>query len=89
MQLVQKLKQFERQIVYLKWVSDESYGKINYVGSDFVEFELLDTETMEYTEKVLINSQLVLEVVIRSSDVSRVIAEYSGRLPMNTTDLNN
>lgn len=81
MRLVQKLKQYEKQIVFLKWAGSESYGKINYVGSDFVDFEVLETETMEYTEKVLINVQLILEVVIGSSDIARVIAEYSSNLP--------
>lgn len=81
MQLVQKLKQFEKQVVYMRWASSESYGKINYVGYDFIEFEVLDTDTMEYCEKTLINAQMVLEVVVKSSDISRVIAEYSSTLP--------
>lgn len=86
MQLVQKLKQFERQLVFLKWGCSEEYGKINYVGFDFIEFEVLDTETMEYTEKVLINVQLVLEVVVQGSDISRVLAEYSSRLPLHSKE---
>lgn len=87
MQLVQKLKQFERQVVFLKWAGSEGYGRINYVGSDFMEFEVLDTDTMEYSEKVLINSQLILEAVISGSDISRVIAEYSSNLPSAQNDL--
>lgn len=89
MNLVQKLKQFERQMVYLKWAGDEGYGKINYVGYDFVEFEVLDVDSMEFVEKLLLNSQLILEVVVRSSDVSRVIAEYSSSLPPAATEPNN
>lgn len=88
MNLVHKLKLFERQIIYLRWAGDEGYGRLNYVGSDFVEFETLDVETMEFTEKVLLNSQLILEVVVRSSDISRVIAEYSSNLPSPTFDVN-
>lgn len=81
MRLVQKLKQYEKQIVFLKWAGSENYGKINYVGSDFIDFEVLDTDEMEYSEKVLINAQLLLEVVVQGSDISRIIAEYSGALP--------
>ncbi|MDD3237863.1 MAG: hypothetical protein PHV37_07185 [Candidatus Gastranaerophilales bacterium] len=88
MQMVQKLKQFEKQMVYLKWAGGESYGKINYVGSDFVEFEALDTDTMEYVEKTLINAQMLLEVVINSSDISRVLVEYSAQLPHADNELN-
>ncbi len=89
MRLVQKLKQFERSLVYLKWAGSEGYGKIHYVGSDFVEFEILDTETMEYSEKVLINSQLVLEAVVKSVDISRVLVELSSSLPCAQVDTQN
>jgi hypothetical protein len=87
MQLVQKLKQFEKQIVFLKWGCSEEYGRINYVGYDFIEFEVLDTDTMEYTDKVIINAQLILEIVVKGSDISRIIAEYSSTLPSPMTDL--
>ncbi len=81
MRLVDKLKIFERQMVFLKWGSSEGYGRINYVGSDFIEFEIFDTDEMEYTDKLLINAQLILEVVIKGSDIARIIAEYSALLP--------
>ena len=81
MKLVDKLKLFERQLVFLKWGTSESYGKINYVGYDFIEFEIFDTEELEYTDKILINSQLILEVVIKGSDISRILVEYSASLP--------
>ena len=77
MRLVNKLKQFERQVVYLRWANNGAYGKLKYVGSDFVEFEILDTDEMEYVETVLINSQLILEVICNSSDISRIVAEFS------------
>ena len=70
-----------RQLVFLKWGTSESYGKINYVGYDFIEFEIFDTEELEYTDKILINSQLILEVVIKGSDISRILVEYSASLP--------
>ncbi len=78
--LVQKLKQFERQIVFLRWGSSGEYGKIKYVGYDFVEFEVLDPENMEYTETILINPQIILEMVIGGYDISRIIAEYSSKI---------
>ena len=81
MKLVDKLKLYERQLVFLKWGTSESYGKINYVGYDFIEFEIFDTDELAYTDKILINSQLILEVVIKGSDISRILVEYSASLP--------
>lgn len=81
MRLIQKLKQFERQYLFLRWATAEEYGKLKYVGSDFVEFDVINVDTMEYTETVLINTQLILEVVIGGADISRIIAEVSSKLP--------
>lgn len=89
MRLVEKLKQFERQLVFLNWGTTAEYGKILYVGDNFIEFEVFNPDTMEYTEKVLINSQLVLEVVVFSTDISRLAMEYASRLPnVEKSDLN-
>ncbi|MBQ7450511.1 hypothetical protein IJS77_03765 [bacterium] len=90
MRLADKLKQFERSIVFMNWGTTAEYGKILYVGDDFVEFEVLNIDTMEYNDKVLINSQLILEVVYFSTDISRIAIEYAGRLPSigNETNLN-
>lgn len=81
MRLIQKLKQFERQYVFIRWATAEEYGKLKYVGSDFIEFDVINVDTMEYTETVLINNQLVLEVVIGGADISRIVAEISSQLP--------
>jgi hypothetical protein len=86
MLLVQKLKQFERQIIFLRWGSSAEYGKIKYVGRDFVEFEILDVDDLEYTETIIINPNLILEVILGGPDISRVIAEVSCKLPSNKTD---
>lgn len=86
MRLVDKLKLFERQLIFMKWGSSESYGKLNYVGADFVEFEIFDSDELEYTDKLLINSQLILEVVISGSDIARMLAEYSASLPAHNQD---
>lgn len=80
MRMIQKLKALERAVVFLRWATDAEFGKIKYVGEDFIEFDILDMDTMEYTETVLINSQLILEVIISGSEISRVIAEVSAKM---------
>ena len=87
MRLADKLKQFEKTTVFMNWGTTAEYGKINYVGEDFVEFEIFNPETLEYTEKVLINIQLILEVVVYSADISRLAMEYASKLPFE--NLNN
>lgn len=86
MRLADKLKLFEKQLVFMKWGSSESYGRINYAGYDFVEFEIFDAEELEYTDKLLINIQLILEVVIKGSDIARILAEYAAALPAYKKD---
>ena len=78
--MIQKLKGLEKAVVYMKWAGDEQFGRLKYVGEDFVEFEILDTNSMEYTETVLINSQLLLEVVVSGYEVARIIAEIAASL---------
>lgn len=86
MRLIQKLKQFERQYMFIKWATAEEYGKLKYVGSDFIEFEVINVETMEYVETILINNQLILEVVIGGADIARILAEVSSNLPSANRD---
>lgn len=78
--LTQKLKQLEKTFVFMKWGNAGEYGKIKYVGKDFVEFEVLDIDTMEYTETAIINPSVILEVVIGGADIGRVLAEYSSKI---------
>lgn len=87
MRMIQKLKALERAVVFLRWATDAEFGKIKYVGEDFIEFDVLDMDTMEYGDTVLINSQLILEVMISGFEVSRVIAEVSSRIPAADTDI--
>ena len=77
MRMIQKLKLFEKTVVFLRWATAAEFGKILYVGEDFVEFLCLNPDTMEYGDKILINSQLILEVMVSGYEVSRVIAELS------------
>lgn len=86
MRLIQKLKQFERQYMFIKWATAEEYGKLKYVGCDFIEFDVINIETMEYVETILINNQLILEVVIGGADIARIVAEVSSQLPSVNKD---
>ena len=81
MKLIDRIKMFEQKYVFLRWATGAEYGKITYVGEDYVEFNIIDVDTMEYRETVVINSQLVLEVVFGGADVSRILAEISSSLP--------
>lgn len=86
MYLMQKLKSLEKQIVFMRWGSSAEYGKIKYIGRDFVEFEVIDEETSEYTETVIINPSVILEIVLGSPDISRIIASVSCNLPFTGED---
>lgn len=82
MYLTQKLKSYERQIVFLRWAEETAeYGRIKYVGHNFIEFEIIDREDLDYKEVVLINSDLIMEVVIASPDLDRVLVEFCSNLP--------
>ena len=80
MRMLERLKKFEKQYMFLRWVSGNEYGKLDFVGDDFVEFSIIDVDTMEYRETLLINAQLILEVAIGGADVSRIVAEVSSQL---------
>ena len=81
MKLIDRMKMFEQNYVFLRWATGAEYGKLTYVGDDYVEFNIIDVDTMEYRETVVINSQLVLEMVFGGPDVSRILAEISSSLP--------
>ena len=80
MKLLNRLKIFEQQYVFLRWATGAEYGKVVYVGDDYVEFNIIDVDSMEYRETVMINSQLILEVVYGGADLSRIVAEISSML---------
>ena len=44
-------------------------------------------DTMEYTDTVLINSQLILEVMVSGFEISRVIAEMSAKITVSELDI--
>lgn len=82
MRLVEKLKEYENQYMFIKWATSGEYGKLIYAGDDFIEFNIINVETMEYSETVLIHSPLILEVAIGGPDVQRIIAEVSSKIPL-------
>ena len=81
MKLLNRLKIFEQKYVFLRWATGAEYGKITYVGDDYIEFNVIDIDSMEYRETTIINSALILEVVFGGPDISRIVAEISSMLP--------
>ena len=81
MKLVNRLKVFEQQYVFLRWATGAEYGKVTYVGDDYIEFNIIDVDTMEYRETTIINSNLILEAIFGGPDISRIVAEISSMLP--------
>lgn len=81
MRLIQRLKIFEQKYVFVRWAMGAEYGKVTYVGDDYIEFNIIDVDTMEYRESVIINSSLILEVIFGGPDIARIIAEISSMLP--------
>lgn len=80
MKLINRLKIFEQQYIFLRWATGAEYGKVISVGEDFIEFNIIDIDTMEYRETVIINSQLILEAIFGGPDISRIIAEISSMM---------
>ena len=83
MRLVEKIKDFENQYMFIHWATGSEYGKLVYAGDDFVEFNVINVDTMEYSETVLINCQLILEVAIGGFDIARIVAEMSSKISMD------
>ena len=81
MNLIQKLKSLEKQIVFMRWGTNVGYVKLKYIGNDFVELEVIDLDDMEFKKSVIINPNLILEITLGSPDVSRIIAAVSSALP--------
>lgn len=80
MKLTEKLKEYEDQYLFIRWATGAEYGKLVYVGEDFVEFNVVDTETMSYKETELIYAPLILEVAVGGADIARIIAEISSQI---------
>lgn len=83
MRLVEKLKEYENQYLFIRWATGGEYGKLIYAGEDFIEFNIIDVETMEYRETMLIYSPLILEVSVGGADIARIVAEVSSHISIN------
>ena len=77
MKMLEKLKEYENQYVFMRWATGGEYGKLMFVGEDFVEFDIIDIDTMSYKETMVIYSPLILEVAIGGADIARIVAELS------------
>ena len=77
MKMLEKLKEYENQYIFMRWATGGEYGKLMFVGEDFVEFNIIDIDTMSYKETMVIYSPLILEVAIGGADISRIVAELS------------
>ena len=75
-----RLKVFENKYVFLRWATGAEYGKLVYVGEDYVEFNVIDIDTMEYRETTIIRSALILETIFGCPDIARIVAEISSML---------
>ena len=80
MKLLDKLKGYENRYIFIRWATGGEYGKLKYVGEDYVEFDIIDPDTAEYRETLLLNSSLILEVAVGGADISRIVAEVSSQL---------
>ena len=69
--------------MFVKWALGAEYGKLLSVGDDFIELAIIDVETMEYRETLMIVSSLLLEISIGGSDVARIVAEVSSRMSLH------
>ena len=83
MRLTEKLKEYENQYMFIRWATGSEYGKLVYVGEDFIEFNIVNVDTMEYSETVLIHSPLLLEISIGGSDIARIVAELSSKISLD------
>ena len=80
MKLINRLKVFEQKYIFLRWATGAEYGKLVYVGEAYVEFNIIDVDTMEYRETTIINASLILEAIFGGPDISRIVAEISSLL---------
>lgn len=80
MNLINRLIPLEDQYLFVRWAMGAEYGKLRCVGMDYIEFDIVDIDTMEFQETVLIHNKLILEVYIGGADIGRIVAEMSSQL---------
>ncbi len=82
MRLIEKLREYTNQYMFIKWACGSEYGKLVSVGDDFIEFDVINVDTMEYSETLLIYSPLIFEIAVGGADVQRILAEVSSKLTL-------
>lgn len=87
MSIVQRLKFLEGQYMFIKWIGGNEYVKLIYSAEDFMEFNVIDIDTMEYKETMMIRPSLLMEVTYGGADVQRILAEMSCNLPSSNGSL--
>ena len=66
--------------MFIRWATGGEYGKLISVGDDFIEFNVIDIETMNYKETIILYAPLLLEISIGGADIARIIAEVSSQM---------
>lgn len=75
------LKMYEGQYMFIKWIGGSDYAKLVRVGKDFYQFNIIDIDSMDYQETIMLQHNLLLEVTLGGADVQRILAEMSCNLP--------
>ena len=83
MRLLEKLREFENQYIFVKWALGAEYGKLITVGDDFIALAVIADYTIEYRETLFILASLLLEISVGGSDVARIVAEVSSRMSLH------
>lgn len=86
MKFIEKLKEYENQYMFIRWATGGEYGKLITVGEDFIEFNIIEIETMEYKETLLLYAPPILEVAIGGADISRIVAEVSSQISIQENE---
>ena len=75
MKLINRLELLEGQYMFVKWIGGCEYAKLVNVAFDFIEFDIIDIDSMTYKETIFIRPDLIMEVTFGGPDVQRVLAE--------------
>lgn len=80
MRMLEKLREYENQYVFVKWAFGGEYGKLLSIGDDYIELAVIDVDTMEYRETLILVASLIFEISLGGADIARIVAEVSSRM---------
>lgn len=83
MRLIERLKALKNQYIYVKWAGGNEYGKLIGIGKEHIELNVIDINTMEYQETLLLQDRLIMEVSFGGLDISRIVAEVSSQISLD------